>query len=137
MTGRLNSETMLVTFAIFGRVCAIFMITHICACGWYAAGTHRSPGPDWDTWVYASGMHDRELLERYVTALHWSVTQVHGSMEVAPKNSLERTYAVVAIFGALFVFTVLIGNFANLLGTLWSAERYSTRQLWLLRQYLR
>lgn len=132
----INSETMFALFTIFSRLCVIFIVTHTNACGWYLCATYAEESSG-NSWVKFHSFENEDVFSKYLVSLHWALTQVHGTMEVAPQNDAERVYAVTALFGSLFVFTVLIGNFANLMSNLWAADSYKQRQLWLLRRYLK
>lgn len=135
MTRNIQSDSVLLCGAIGFRCCLIFFTTHIMACGWYLCATFTDSKDHWN-WVRAHHLEDTSTLNKYMTSLHWAISQVHGAMEVSPQNTLERTYAVIGLLVSLFVMAGLVGNFANLLANLWSSQNYMRRQLWLLRRYM-
>lgn len=91
----------------------ILWINHILCCAWFAIGTAPSSdtGLTWLDPSHSSTIDYREVgtLFQYTTALHWAMTQMTpGSMEVVPKNSLERVLSVVSImFGLLFGSSII------------------------------
>jgi hypothetical protein len=134
VTGFFQSDSMLLVLAIMWRLAVIIFLCHILACGWYSVAIHWSPKDR--NWVETYNYNNAELFYSYMTSLHWSIAQIHGSMEVSPQSGLERTYAVCSLFMSLFVMAVLVGNFANLIANLWSDANFKNRQLWLLRRYM-
>jgi len=128
-----ESGVLRVLLAILARVCIIGFVTHIIACGWYLC----SSGDETKGWVEFYEFGRDSIGTKYLVALHWAITQVHGNIEIGPQNDVERVYAVVMVFTALFIMTILIGNFANLFQELLSTRNYNRHQLWLLHRYLK
>lgn len=65
---------------------------------------------------------------RYMTSFHWSVTQfTPASMEVVPRNALERTFNIVMIFLGLLMFSSFISNMTNGM-TYLTKRNYEKRQ---------
>lgn len=100
----------------------LFMLlaSHFVACGWYAIGTTESfgdTGVERDHWVEEfAAEHGGEptLGYRYVTALHWSLTQfTPASMEVVPRNVWERIYAVVVLLLAVVAFSSIVSSITS------------------------
>lgn len=91
----------------------IAWLTHIFCCLWYSIGLDVEGSDTGITWLTAGSdlnLEDNDMYA-YFTALHWSLTQMTpGSMEVTPKNSMERVYNVVVLFLGLVLCTSLIST---------------------------
>eukprot|EP00403_Amphidinium_massartii_P006201 CAMPEP_0178382314 /NCGR_PEP_ID=MMETSP0689_2-20121128/6430_1 /TAXON_ID=160604 /ORGANISM="Amphidinium massartii, Strain CS-259" /LENGTH=1067 /DNA_ID=CAMNT_0020002515 /DNA_START=23 /DNA_END=3226 /DNA_ORIENTATION=+ len=93
---------------IFMILCLIFNLNHVLSCLWYAIGEL-----DTDTgssWLEEGSSQSWSRTYFYATSLHWSISQMTpGSMEVVPRSSIERSYAVVVLLISWFVATTLTG----------------------------
>lgn len=105
----IHSEALRLFLGIIKLVCAIMFMNHLVACGWYAVGTFDQ---DWDdSWVRKRDMANKSFAYRYMTALHWSLTQFTPSgMEVHPENAVERAYAISVVLVGMFMFSALVSN---------------------------
>mmetsp|Transcript_48603 Transcript_48603/g.141597 ORF Transcript_48603/g.141597 Transcript_48603/m.141597 type:complete len:839 (-) Transcript_48603:103-2619(-) len=89
-----------ITLWIFG--------SHLIACLWYTVGSLTNG------WVvYMEGKDSAWY--KYFTALHWVLTQIHGTMEVYPTNCAERIFATVATFFAFLGNTWFVSNLTYIL----------------------
>jgi len=78
----------------------ILILNHFIACAWYAIGQATTP-----SWVELLDEEGRSIAYRYFTSFHWSVTQfTPSSMEVGPRNTYERVFAVCVIILAIGLF---------------------------------
>lgn len=135
MHSRIRRTEMLLVFAITFRFCLIAFLAHTMACGWYFCATFQDAGTK-ANWVAFYGVEDDIIFNKYTMALHWAVSQMHGSMEVHPHNQVERVYAVSCLIVSLFVVAVLVGNFASFLSNFLAVQNHKAQQLFLLRRYM-
>jgi len=133
----LRSETLLTIFDIVKVTILIAMVNHCIACVWYAIGTSGICIMDWvKVFEEAAGL-DPDLAYRYSTSLHWSLTQfTPASMEVYPRNSVERFFAVGVILFALVSFSSFISSMTAAMTHLRKINEESARQQEYLRRYL-
>jgi len=103
-------------------VCLLFAIVwmnHTFACIWFAIGNMEvsDTGASWlDEHVRVNGPSYREagFVYQYLTALHWSMTQMTpGSMQVQPLNSVERAFNVACLIFGLIVFTTIVSMLSS------------------------
>lgn len=128
-----NSESFSIILSLCTLVVFLVAVNHFIACLWYAVGTSQQG----ISWVLVHDLQDREVLDRYLTSLHWALTNIASSMEVHPYNTTERAFAVIVlIIGVILssAFLSMVTGSMLQLWTLWNEER---RQFWLLRRYLR
>lgn len=128
----INSESASIMMSLCTLVVFLLVINHFFACLWYAVGSSEEV-----SWVTVHDMVDRSILERYLTSLHWALTNIASAMEVRPYNATERLVAVIVlVIGVLMssAFLSMVTGSMLQLWTLWNEER---RQFWLLRRYLR
>jgi hypothetical protein len=135
-------------FEIFGSVCNSWMALwtnlaarqclylaagiHLAACGWFWAGS-RSP----DGWV-AREIQDRTDVDyRYLTSVHWAVSQLHGASEVGPGNTLESVYAILTLLLGLGSLCLLIASATSGVMQLEETRSSAAKQRVLIRSYLR
>merc|ERR1719210_2992766 len=76
-------------------------------------------------------------LEAYLTAVHWSLTQFHASMELQPHTTNERAFAVGVVLFGLTYTSVFVALFTNMIFQLQSLCQERTRQQQVLRNYLK
>jgi len=82
-------------------------------------------------------IEDRELGYRYTTSLHWSLTQfTPSSMEIFPRNSIERTYSIVVLFTALVVFSSFVSSITSAMTQLHQSNRFKSKQREDIRRYI-
>ncbi|CAK9031791.1 unnamed protein product [Durusdinium trenchii] len=113
----------------------ILLLSHFIGCGWYAIGME---GFDPQDWISANGISDRSLEYRYLTALHWSITQfTPGSMNIQPVNSIERLYSVVVLVLGMVVFSSTVSSITAAINNLKDINAVYKHQIWTLRRYFR
>lgn len=83
----------------------VLWIAHMLACVWYALG-NLAPSDTGVHWIsaLATGSEPRRLLYEYLTSYHFSLQLLAaGSMDVSPKNSVERQFNIFSLLlGWLF-----------------------------------
>jgi len=132
---RVHSEFCLIMLGIARVIVSIMLINHLIACSWYGIGTMGESRED--TWVYQNNLPDKELIYKYTTALHWSLTQfTPASMEVVPENALERAFAVCILVFAMVTFSSLVSSITNAMTQLRNLNSEQLEQTALLRRYL-
>jgi len=124
------------TLKIVIRLVGIAVANHFVACLWYALGTTSGHS---ETWVEA--LLDKEGqasgLYLYTTALHWSWTQfTPSSMEVVPRNTKERIFAISVIVLALVVFSSFVSKITEAMATLRDRNAGMWQQQEHLRKYI-
>lgn len=115
----------------------IFWIVHVICCIWYTLGFDQESADTSMTWLssgfYSTAGHGYE----YVTALHWSITQITpGSMEVLPRSSRERIYNVIVLFFGLILGGSLIAMLSSMMTQARLKVEENARQFMLLQRYL-
>eukprot|EP00930_Biecheleria_cincta_P026051 TRINITY_DN18429_c0_g1_i1.p1 TRINITY_DN18429_c0_g1~~TRINITY_DN18429_c0_g1_i1.p1 ORF type:complete len:1323 (-),score=214.52 TRINITY_DN18429_c0_g1_i1:779-4429(-) len=133
---RIQSEWCLIMVGILKLLVLIMCVNHIVACAWYGIGT-VDEGRD-ERWVYTHIVKlDRtDLGYRYITALHWSLTQfTPASMEVTPENTFERLFAVFVITFAMVIFSSFVSTITNAMTQLRNLNREKNEQFSVLRKY--
>lgn len=91
----------------------ISWLTHLFCCIWYSIGMDPHQSDTGITWLTLGTDENLQpgTLYAYVTSLHWALTQMTpGSMEVVPKSSGERVYAITVLFLGLVLSTSLIST---------------------------
>eukprot|EP00439_Symbiodinium_sp_Y106_P003330 s7333_g1.t1 len=140
--GRLNellehvqSEVSVIFISVARLIAFIMLLNHMVACAWFWIGQLNRP----DTWLLQA---DSDILVapmayQYFTALHWSLTQfTPASMEVVPKNEIERLFNVVVIISAMVIFSTFISAITNAMNQLRNLNSERNEQAALLRRYM-
>jgi len=104
----IRSEVTRTLLGILKTICAILVLNHFMACGFYGLQyVHQME----HTWVAANFRPADNLSYRYWTSVHWSLTQfTPASMEVVPVNTFERCYAVAAVLLALMCISTFVSS---------------------------
>merc|ERR1719253_2317032 len=90
MMKQIRSTSVKLMLALIGHVSLILVVAHLLACVWYALGASSSEG-----WVQRLNFQGLSVAYLYLSALHWSLCNIHGTMEVGPGTEVERAFAVV------------------------------------------
>lgn len=132
---RIQSESHLIIIGIVKLLVFIMMINHLIACAWFGIGS-----AGWDTthnWTTVNLLSERSLGYKYLTSLHWSLTQfTPASMEVVPENALERAFTVLIILSAMIVFSSFVSAITNAMTQLRNLNSERNEQFSSLRRYL-
>jgi len=133
----INTEAVSIVFGVCKIILFLVIANHIVACGWYSVAFFAVDSQG-RSWVTEAGMHERSIVYRYMTSLHWSLTQfTPASMEVVPENSGERVYTVLVIIFAMIAFSSFVSLLTASMAQLQALSSNESRQFWLLRRYLR
>merc|ERR1712232_58922 len=87
-------------------------VNHLYACVWVHMGSDEG-----DSWIRVLLEQSQDTHEAYVyfSAMHWSLSQFHGSMEVHPVNFSERVYALVILMCGCVSFPFFISSITDYL----------------------
>jgi len=112
-------------------------MNHLIACSWFGISSLTSEGVD--SWTRSASFEIEEGLSyKYLTALHWSLTQfTPASMEIVPRNVHERAFAVCVLIFALIVFSSFVSSITASMTQLRQLSWKFTKDLSTLRKYLR
>jgi len=109
----------------------ILLLNHFIACAWFYLGDSATG------WVSAEGMHDRTTVYKYLTSVHFALTQfTPSSMSVQPVTSWERLFAVFTILVALCVFSSFISRITSRMAALRARTAHKDLQKRHVRKYL-
>jgi len=126
----LQSETLVTILGVLRSMAIIAIVNHFIACGWYGVGQITTP-----TWLVS--VADRDFGYRYTTSFHWSLTQfTPASMEVSPKNTIERIYAIGVLFSALVTFSTFISSITSAMTTLRRINLERSKEREAIRRYI-
>jgi len=113
----------------------ILIANHLIACCWYGISVLVPEGEK--SWVKVAFVPEDEIGYRYMTSLHWSLTQLMpASMEVYPHNPYERLFNLFVVFFSMIAFTSLISGVTNAMTHLRELNSRSQRQEAQLRRFL-
>lgn len=136
MLEHVQSESFRIFLGIAKLIVFIMFVNHILACGFYWMGTLGSASGD--TWIIENQLEGEAFAYQYTTALHWSLTQfTPASMEVVPRNILERTYTVCTVLFALVTFSSFVSSLTSAMTELRNLNSEKLEQCAVLRRYLR
>ncbi|CAE8610278.1 unnamed protein product [Polarella glacialis] len=134
LSDRIQSETRRILVRVLKLLVFIMLINHLIACSWYGIGINDVERED--TWVKANDLNEKGAVYAYTTALHWSITQfVPASMEVVPKNELERSFTIVVIVSAMVIFSSFISTITNAMNQLRNLNSERNAELIKLRRF--
>eukprot|EP00812_Abedinium_dasypus_P009471 NODE_315_length_1676_cov_699.497841.p1 GENE.NODE_315_length_1676_cov_699.497841~~NODE_315_length_1676_cov_699.497841.p1 ORF type:complete len:410 (-),score=101.64 NODE_315_length_1676_cov_699.497841:429-1658(-) len=116
---------------------SVLVLNHIIACLWYMLGRYGVT-EDSNNWIAHSNILHRTLSFKYTTSLHWSLTQfTPAGMDVSAKNTYERIFSIIVLFFAMVAFSSIVGGITAGMASLRNLKQDQTKQLWLLRRYMR
>jgi len=133
LVSNMQSELVHTSVNVARSLGLILVVNHFIACGWYALSAYSDP--DSPRWVAAMLADGRSVQYQYATSLHWSLTQITpASMEVHPKNTGERVYAIIVLLSALVTFSTFVSSITTAMTGLrrMNAER-SQQQAFITR----
>jgi hypothetical protein len=131
-----SSEYLFVMVQITKLLVILLFVNHFFAAAWYQIGKFGSELNE-KSWIDEYEVRTLTLGYRYATSLHWAITQsTPGSMEVQPQNLVERIFAIVVLLFGLVYFSSFISGITAAVTSLRSLND-SSKQIWLLRKYLR
>jgi len=110
---RINSVSAMMSVNLLQLVFIFLMLNHVIACGWFAIG--KAKGNGWFQAEIVSKDVDSNLMATYLIALHWSITQFHGSMDVGAGNPDERLFAIIVLVAGMLTSSVLVSVTTNMI----------------------
>jgi hypothetical protein len=135
-TRAIHSETKKIMVGVLKIVVFIVIFNHFIACGFYGLHHTRDDEPE-KTWVKVFFDETDGFAYKYWTSLHWSLTQfTPASMEVVPRNSLERFYTCFVLLMALITFSTFISSITEAMTRLRKINDAQIRGEALLHRYL-
>lgn len=124
-----NSKALAGILNLMGIIC---LINHYVACGWFAVGSVGFK----HNWI-ETFLHDGDMLDHYLTAFHWSVTQfTPASMDVFSINTLERFYNVIIIVLGMVMFSTFVSSMTAAMNHLNKLNFEQRNRSLSLRQYV-
>lgn len=135
-----RSEIAFVLLEVWQLVLFVLLLNHVIACAWFyiADNARKSGRRNWITLVETddeAALSDSFL---YLTSLHWSLTQFTPSgMKVSATSEGETVFSIIVLFFALLVFSSFLASISAHLSRLRSLRSSPTKQLWMLRRFLR
>jgi hypothetical protein len=133
----IHSELVFKAFTIIQLLVAVIFANHFMCAIWYFIGDLNLEEGN-ENWIEATGVQDKTLDYRYFTSLHWSLAHFGlGPMQISPQNSSERVYAILMMFSGMLVFSFFTAYITNALVQVSANQTEGSKQLWLLRRYLR
>lgn len=129
-----RSEMGLTVLSILKLLCLVIWVNHLLACVWHEIANQSNDGRNW---VEANNLSDESMLYRYVTAVHWSITQFFcGASDIHPTNLEERAFAIAVLFGTIMMSASIISSLTTSMTRLSIAAAEETRKFAVLRDYL-
>jgi len=130
-----HSQSVRAAFNILLAFAFIITITHYLACGWYLVGQIGMRN-HWLNWIESNGLEGEEIIYKYTTSLHWSMTQfTPAGMEVRPYNNTERTYSIFVLLSAILTFSSFAGTISNAITQVRMLSNESAKQKNLLQKF--
>mmetsp|Transcript_57901 Transcript_57901/g.130857 ORF Transcript_57901/g.130857 Transcript_57901/m.130857 type:complete len:788 (-) Transcript_57901:152-2515(-) len=134
---RVDSEYLTILFNVCKLLIMIIAINHIVACAWYKLGSADFSSGE-SSWTSVEFQQEETILYKYMTSLHWSLTQfTPASMSVNPQNVTERIFAVVILLFAMVVFSSFVSSITGAMTNLRNLGAKQSTQFWTLRKYFR
>jgi len=137
----IDSEVTFICFNLSKLVMSIVFMNHLVACMWYWIGARRKDAGDEFNWLQDVGktpVWETEFAWKYLTSLHWSITQfTPASMDVYATNVSERAFSVVILFWALVALSSIIGSVSAAMTALRNMAADENKHLWMLRRYMK
>eukprot|EP00811_Abedinium_folium_P001833 NODE_1167_length_2580_cov_9.841419.p1 GENE.NODE_1167_length_2580_cov_9.841419~~NODE_1167_length_2580_cov_9.841419.p1 ORF type:complete len:446 (-),score=75.63 NODE_1167_length_2580_cov_9.841419:492-1829(-) len=137
MYDMIESEHTFIFVNLLKLLGSVLVLNHIIACLWYLLGNYGADA-DMTNWITHSNLSHRSMPFKYTTSLHWSLTQfTPAGMDVNARNTLERIFSIVVLFFAMVAFSSIVGGITAGMTSLRNLKQEHTKQLWLLRRYMR
>jgi len=134
---QIDSQVTFELMKIFKMICALVVLNHYLASAWYGIGS-LGMAADAPNWLESGDFGEASLEYRYTSSLHWSVCMfTPGSMDVQPKSSIERAFAITVLLFGLVTFSTFNGQMTAAIQQLSKISGNNVTDLWSLRRYLR
>uniref|UniRef100_A0A7S0A433 Ion transport domain-containing protein n=1 Tax=Pyrodinium bahamense TaxID=73915 RepID=A0A7S0A433_9DINO len=82
----------------------VLLVAHVLACMWY------NIGDDDAGWVQAQGIQTEALTTKYLSSIHWSMSQLQGSSNVFPHTFDEYGFAIFVQVMALIMSCFFVSS---------------------------
>eukprot|EP00928_Gymnodinium_smaydae_P055447 TRINITY_DN3898_c0_g7_i1.p1 TRINITY_DN3898_c0_g7~~TRINITY_DN3898_c0_g7_i1.p1 ORF type:complete len:929 (+),score=216.30 TRINITY_DN3898_c0_g7_i1:119-2905(+) len=129
-----RSETVKEMSDMIKIILVIIGSAHLLACFWYGLSEFAGEDASWTQELFSS---DDGVTYRYLSSLHWSLSQFSGGMdEMKPTNVSERLYAVFVYLMAFMMGAALISSLTSSMTHLSFLANEKSAKLTTLRQYL-
>jgi len=138
LTDGINSEYGLILLSIMKLVMSVVILNHYIACVWYALSGVQVGDSRQCSWVRKYHVEDTSNIYKYLTSLHWSMTQfMPASMEVNPCTEVERAFTVCILVFGLVSFSSFVSSITTVMAQLANISKDRTKAETNLRQYLK
>eukprot|EP00449_Zooxanthella_nutricula_P016984 CAMPEP_0198531454 /NCGR_PEP_ID=MMETSP1462-20131121/26944_1 /TAXON_ID=1333877 /ORGANISM="Brandtodinium nutriculum, Strain RCC3387" /LENGTH=527 /DNA_ID=CAMNT_0044261345 /DNA_START=55 /DNA_END=1638 /DNA_ORIENTATION=- len=108
------SQSVMLGLSVCQWFFAVLVLNHVVACAWYAIANYSSSESTWIRNAAIGEFDEDSNVQRYVLALHWSLTQFGPSTQnIGPTNTQERMFACAVVFVGLGVFSVIISGITS------------------------
>jgi len=115
----------------------LLFATHLLGALWYALGTIEMDS-DSENWITTARIVKDDLHYRYLTSLHWAVSHFTlGNTNIYPQNSYERIFATCMLVMGMTFMATFTSYITVAMLTLKDSKSDTSREMWLLRRYLR
>lgn len=128
----------IVKYAIF-----LLLVNHYLGCMWWFVGTYKGVHSEADDihgregWTSQDFVKDRSPSYKYLTSIHWSLSQFQGQSEIEVGSTWsERAYAAWVLVFALFICAWIISCLTSLIMELRSLGAESATKNRHVRQFL-
>lgn len=132
------SNTLATLFLFFRLLSVVFFIAHWTACWWYFIG-EQDTAVHPVTWITASGIENKPVFNKYITALYWAFTTMTtvGYGDIVPFTVAEKIYAMVSMIVACGVFAYTIGSIGSLVSKQNALENEYREQVVAVNRYMK
>lgn len=138
VTDRISSQRTLLLLGVLKHLIFVLFANHYVACGWYAVGSNPSAGQLGWVAIRESRGPSMDFVGKYGVCLHWSLTQfTPASMDVHATTELERYYSILVLLFAMVVFSSFVGAITGAMNEIRALSTANSKQLYVLRRYLR
>jgi len=135
---RISSEWLIIMTDILKILMTIVWFSHVFACLWYGIGVSAADGNREESWTNMGVIDNKDLDYKYVTSIHWALSQFMGGMdEVQPKNLSERIYTVAALLVGFVCATSFVSRLTSSMTRLEIISGRDSTQVSVMRRYLR
>lgn len=139
LTELIYSESLLTFIGVAKLMVCILVVNHFIACGWYFIGT-LDVHEEFRSWVNSvedDWGGEPPVRYSYSTSFHWSLTQfTPASMEVVPRNTVERIYAACVLIFALVMFSSFVSSITSAMTRMREIHLEQSRQRERVRRYI-
>mmetsp|Transcript_81406 Transcript_81406/g.228331 ORF Transcript_81406/g.228331 Transcript_81406/m.228331 type:complete len:807 (+) Transcript_81406:2-2422(+) len=121
----------------------MLLVNHFIAClyhfmAYFPNGfeAHDADQPPKDTWLAAPSVRDLGVLETYIVAYHWAMTNFVGQGDANAVTLTERLFSIAVLFFAFLVLALVPPRITALMTSYQSANAENTTRYLQLTNYL-